>query len=1232
MKYIRFIILLFSIFLANIVFPYQIIYKESPIQVLSDIQVSTEKDIYQAGEDLKILVTIRYFDKYIIPNASLTIHIVKKEDDNPLYPSDKTSSYYIYEKSEFFSLYPNEEKNITFTWKIPYDIKHGEYYIVTYLHSPVAYMNGAPYIFLPGKTIKIKIENKEKGEYPWIIIDKINTKINLMEGQYGAPTNDTLLINLNLVSEKDTKANIIAYLARWDTIFYKRSILLNETIDISKGFNSYSFYTKIEKLKSDAYDILIEVYSEGRLQNIYRLRFIKLGPTAVLQNLLLDENGNLIAVIGPSPDHYTYPTTENVKVYLYSDDLQLKREYYIGNLQAYTTGFAYIYDKINLTKNNFKLCLDIFSNNLKTYSNCFLYKLSENPFNIISNNSNILFISNKAGTLIINQSGKIIIYEITPGESINLKDFYENSEIKFITNDGKEYKIENISIYKEEIYENKQTYKTSNILWDNQYLLYIALIIGITIVIFMIWKIRKKLWILILLSILWIPIKADIVVDKTTLCSPYGNITIVSNYTFNDYKMLINLYYLNYKNNFTVNCNKNPCNYTLTLTNLYPNTNISLNIKIEKGNEIKDEKNFNISIIYPYNVYILYPTIEKGAYSAAKVLVNCNYLNNYQNTKFNFTTNNGFVIRIDCPYYGDPDWGENICQLYTSNLDIGTYRINVSYIFNNTFYNYTIGEINIIQSTGLWTSQSCGHGWSAQSNINFLLNILYTKENATEDGYIVIPINSTIGFSRESIIFLCSNAHTTTNYPNIVGWVYEKDRGFLYGKDSKNPADYINNSYGDIRREIYTTKSMEGLKKFAGMGNKDFYLDNFTQPGIYTIYLDMVNMYCDSPTLYVCPASPSSTLCKIGVTNQSYQYIGWIKEIKNLSIIVAWPNAVSNLYNIEVYPYRENNEIRVVGRILETGQTFDSPVSKVIVGQVENTGYGSIAVDVNTTQNYRQIIKMNKISYVYANLSDIIGNDYEEKTINYNVGYRDAYGFSNYPYYYLGNGSISLKKNRIEILDIYGNLEFSKQSYLYIKVRNLGLSKAQVKVIPIEFDQKCLLAYESQEYNIEPNREEYLALPIYVYSATCENYTIKVEVSGWNTESKTVEIILPFSAILYPSSGSVIKDITYLKVRDVNANICKININGLETTRECNKDILFNPTRCTATCEISVSSENNNIRFIYPFRVIIVNTIMGISGSGVYTTGGGGGETVTVSEKIIIPIILLLIIIGLLVL
>ncbi len=288
----------------------------------SNMRVSLNKQVFESGETLEAEITVLNMEDFPVAEAYLVIELVQGKDY--YYPSQTSDvdNVFFEEKITGLNLAPNSKVTVAFSHVLPADLKPGDYRLDAYAKTVKTHLVGAPHIFASPKTVRFKVETGS-GQFPEAKFGRTETRFHQFTGPVGPGIepnsnieNDVFVQN---VSDKDLRnLSLFVGLCEWDdTSCASFDSSATTNIDLLKAGEQKGVSVNLKASEMpDAYAIRLELRdSGGKLLSLYRNRSVVYGPTAKIHQLNVSDyifkkgdEAELSLLIGPSPDHYLYPT------------------------------------------------------------------------------------------------------------------------------------------------------------------------------------------------------------------------------------------------------------------------------------------------------------------------------------------------------------------------------------------------------------------------------------------------------------------------------------------------------------------------------------------------------------------------------------------------------------------------------------------------------------------------------------------------------------------------------------------------------------------------------------------------------------------------------------------------------------------------------------------------------------------------------------------------------------
>ncbi|MFH1225309.1 MAG: LPXTG cell wall anchor domain-containing protein [Candidatus Diapherotrites archaeon] len=299
------------------------------------LQVQAEKDVLNAGEALKLKITVSNLGDCPIADGAVVVEIVRGA--GMPYPSQSSDAGTVFYEEVLggITLAAGQKKEISFGYVLPSDISAGDYAAQLYFRTARAPIAGIAHLFASPLTVPFKVANQAaSAEFPMLNIVRTKTEFNGYTGPVGAPAEaGSKIIGRvyvqNLSRIEVSGAEVFVALCEWDDTACDKYI--SESTQALQALKAGATASADAELSAptqpSAYAIRIEVRdAQGRVLSLYRNRVIVQGGTAKIRKMLLNKaafaQGDAIEVnflLGPSPDHYANPVFEN-----FSLDVELK--------------------------------------------------------------------------------------------------------------------------------------------------------------------------------------------------------------------------------------------------------------------------------------------------------------------------------------------------------------------------------------------------------------------------------------------------------------------------------------------------------------------------------------------------------------------------------------------------------------------------------------------------------------------------------------------------------------------------------------------------------------------------------------------------------------------------------------------------------------------------------------------------------------------------------------------
>lgn len=356
-------------------------YSNSDISWKGFVEIFLDKDKFNENEDITGSVLISNYENNSLIGGKLVLQVVEGEYN---YPSQLTNENIIYENSiKDIWLIPVYGKKIDFV--IP-KLNSGKYRIDAYFWVLKSKMVGSNSILYNPISKELEIIGEQTKR---VVIQRNKTNFEGVVGQEGFPIGPeeefegiVFIKNESNSEKKDLVLEVS--LCDWSIVFCDQNTIIKKQIKI--GNISAQEEKEIQiKLNAptipSAYEINMELKSNGVIESIYKNRVIVTGGTAKLRKIFMtgieNENYGFTTTFTGSPDHFTNPNFENFELNFEIYNLDEKIEEKIETIQLIKSEeLQSKFFKIN-SKEFDKACIIIQKNKVVYEKECFSIKLKE---------------------------------------------------------------------------------------------------------------------------------------------------------------------------------------------------------------------------------------------------------------------------------------------------------------------------------------------------------------------------------------------------------------------------------------------------------------------------------------------------------------------------------------------------------------------------------------------------------------------------------------------------------------------------------------------------------------------------------------------------------------------------------------------------------------------------------------------------------------------------------------
>jgi hypothetical protein len=292
--------------------------------------LSLDKLAYSPGENVSVSFVASNLENFSIIDAFIVVHAVSGGQEH-IYPtqfSDDDNVFYEY-VIKGVNLGPFESKSLNYSYMLPSDLRPGTYRLESYFETERTPIVGMAAIFLAPASKAFSVGGN--GNFPQVKILRNSTMFNNRSGPVGVGAQAGSNVRAEIFFQNNASASLEGYrlvltVCEWqDMVCPKDAVIFQKVYDAPKtapgavGKINLSFSAPE---KSGAFSVRLELQDRsGRLQSLYRSRIVVLGPTGRIRKMVMDplylekgDPGRISLLIGASPDHYTYPGVENVKI------------------------------------------------------------------------------------------------------------------------------------------------------------------------------------------------------------------------------------------------------------------------------------------------------------------------------------------------------------------------------------------------------------------------------------------------------------------------------------------------------------------------------------------------------------------------------------------------------------------------------------------------------------------------------------------------------------------------------------------------------------------------------------------------------------------------------------------------------------------------------------------------------------------------------------------------------
>jgi hypothetical protein len=281
---------------------------------------------YSPGDFLYANITLQNKENFPLVDVYLVVDLTEGKEH--IYPTEISDDNNVFYETVIgpLNLAPGRTLTIPFSYSLPSDLSGGSYLLEVYAETKRTPVVGIPSIFLSPQLAPFSVV--EGGSFPSAKILWNETVIGGVAGQETAALNasSTFSGRVFIKNRQNADAHYVLNLTvcEWDDVLctegerasskqYELSLKANETYAADVELKAPE--------KPNVYAMRLELIEKGRTVSIYRSRIIVTGPAARIRKIAPDdfyyragEKGRILLVVGPSPDHFTFPVLNNTVV------------------------------------------------------------------------------------------------------------------------------------------------------------------------------------------------------------------------------------------------------------------------------------------------------------------------------------------------------------------------------------------------------------------------------------------------------------------------------------------------------------------------------------------------------------------------------------------------------------------------------------------------------------------------------------------------------------------------------------------------------------------------------------------------------------------------------------------------------------------------------------------------------------------------------------------------------
>jgi len=316
-----------------------------PAEYDGGVQVSIETDSLNPGETLNAEISAANSDRRPVVGGYVVVNVVRGAE--PYYPSQKSDDDNVFHqrKIDDINLNPGDNKEYDFSYRLPEDLRSGDYRVEAYFKTQRTPVEGLPSIYSTPSYDSFTVSGSS-GDYPSLDISRTesfftgvdrvvgdwdpesltlrNTSYPSLTGPVGVLTTESMdavegQVAINNPSGSSISANLDVVVCEWDDTACSNRVD-SVTRSVTVPASGTTVPVEVENpSEPSAYAVKMNVSAGGRTHSIYRNRIIREGNTSRIRKLSVSspyiESGDRLSVglvAGASPDHYNDPSAEGV--------------------------------------------------------------------------------------------------------------------------------------------------------------------------------------------------------------------------------------------------------------------------------------------------------------------------------------------------------------------------------------------------------------------------------------------------------------------------------------------------------------------------------------------------------------------------------------------------------------------------------------------------------------------------------------------------------------------------------------------------------------------------------------------------------------------------------------------------------------------------------------------------------------------------------------------------------